>query len=387
LTDAGDETGDRGSGPNGVKAVVIRGTGSINLQMAFHRHLPVGGAKGHGFRYGHRLSSRPGKCGHFRTAGTTTVKPFLLGDIGGTNARFALLDRDSIGPVERTLTADAPDLVSAVGAFLSKHGGSRAIAGAAFAVAGPVQDGRCALTNNIWVVDQEALKRALGLANVVVVNDFVALAWSLPRLDAVDLVAVGGGSASAGRPALVFGPGTGLGVACLVPDGRRKIAIASEGGHATLPAANDRQESVIRLLRSRQGHVSIERILSGSGLVALYQAILTIDQVAAPDRDAAEITQRGLDGSCPASRAALDLFCAFLGGVAGDLALTFGATGGVHIAGGIVPRFAAHLAQTEFRRQFEAKGRFEAYLRAIPTRVIARPDAAMVGLAALLGHR
>lgn len=315
------------------------------------------------------------------------MKPFLLGDIGGTNARFALVDRDAIGPVERTLTADAPDFLSAVGAFLSKHGGSQAIAGAAFAVAGPVQDGRCALTNNIWVVDREALKRALGLANVVVVNDFVALAWSLPRLDPVDLVAVGGGSARAGRPALVFGPGTGLGVACLVPDGSGKIAIASEGGHATLPAANDRQESVIRLLRSRQGHVSIERILSGGGLVALYQAILTIDQVAAPDRDAAEITQRGLDGSCPASRAALDLFCAFLGGVAGDLALTFGATGGVHIAGGIVPRFANHLAQTEFRRQFEAKGRFEAYLRAIATCVITRPDAAMVGLAALLGHR
>lgn len=314
------------------------------------------------------------------------MKPYLLGDIGGTNARFALGERGSIGPIERTRTADAPDFISAVEAFLAPRGGKQAIAGAAFAVAGPVQDGRCALTNNLWVVDREALKRALGLPNVIVVNDFVALARSLPHLGHPDLVALGGGKAKADRPAVVFGPGTGLGVACLVPGEGGEIAIASEGGHATLPATNDRQETVIRYLRPRQGHVSIERILSGSGLVALYQAILAIDRVTAPERDAADITQRGLEGSCPASRAALDMFCAFLGSVAGNLALTFGAEGGVYIAGGIVPRLADYLAKTEFRRQFEAKGRFEAYLHEIPTRVIIRPDAAMIGLATLLGR-
>jgi len=315
------------------------------------------------------------------------LKPFLLGDIGGTNARFAMAERDSIGPIERTHTADAPDFISAVDAYLAPRGGRQAIAGAAFAVAGPVQDGRCVLTNNVWVVDQEALQRALGLPKVIVVNDFVALARSLPHLGQTDLVAVGGGGARAGGAAVVFGPGTGLGVACLVPGRDGEVVIASEGGHATLPAANDRQESIIRYLRSRQGHVSIERILSGNGLVALYQAILAIDQVTAPEREAADITQRGLEGSCPVSRAALDMFCAFLGGVAGNLALTFGAQGGVYIAGGIVPRFADYLARTEFRRQFEAKGRFEAYLREIPTRVIIRPDATMIGLAALLGRR
>jgi glucokinase len=355
--------------------------------MAARRDLPIGGAKDHGLRAVRQPSPPPAERDHpFRATGTAALKPFLLGDIGGTNVRFALLERDSIGPIERSHTADAPDLISAIDAYLAPRGGRQAIAGAAFAVAGPVQDGRCALTNNVWVVDQDALKQALGLSKVIVVNDFVALARSLPRLRQADLVAVGGGSARADRPAVVFGPGTGLGVACLVSGRGSEVAIASEGGHATLPAANDRQESVIRYLRSRQGHISIERILSGGGLVALYQAILAIDQKTAPDRDAADITQRGLEGSCPASRAALDVFCAFLGDVAGNLALTFGAQGGVYIAGGIVPHFADYLARTEFRRQFEAKGRFEAYLSEIPTRVIIRPDAAMTGLAALLGH-
>lgn len=314
------------------------------------------------------------------------MKPFLLGDIGGTNARFALFEQGSIGPIERSHTADAPDFISAIDAFLAPRGGKQGIAGAAFAVAGPVEGGRCALTNNSWIVDQQELKRALALPNVIVVNDFAAIARSLPRLGKADLVAVGGGNARTGEPALVFGPGTGLGVACLITGPGDAIVIASEGGHATLPGTNDRQESIIRHLRSRQGHVSIERILSGNGLVALYEAMAAIDHRTAPARDAAGITQFALDGSCAACRAALDMFCAFLGSVAGNLALTFRARGGVYIAGGIVPRFAGHLAQAEFRQQFEAKGRFQQYLRDIPTWVITHPDAAMVGLASLVSR-
>ena len=314
------------------------------------------------------------------------MKPFLLGDIGGTNARFALFEQGSIGPIERSHTADAPDFLSAIDTFLAPRGGRQGIAGAAFAVAGPVEGGRCTLTNNSWIVDQQELKRALALPNIVVMNDFAAVARSLPRLGEADLVAAGGGSAKAGEPALVFGPGTGLGVACLIAGPGDGIVIASEGGHATLPGTNNRQESIIRYLRSRHDHVSIERILSGNGLAALYEAMAAIDHRTVPARDAADITRFALDGSCAACRAALDMFCAFLGGVAGNLALTFGARGGVYIAGGIVPRFAGHLAQAEFRQQFEAKGRFQQYLRDIPTWVITHPDAAMVGLASLVGR-
>jgi glucokinase len=313
------------------------------------------------------------------------VKPYLLGDIGGTNARFALCEQGAIGPIERSHTADLPTFLDAVDAYLAPRGGRSGIAGAAIAVAGPVANGRCSLTNSSWTVDQEALRQALHLRDVVVVNDFAAIARSLPRLGKADLVAIGGGKAVPGEPALVFGPGTGLGVACLFAGPEGDIVIPSEGGHATLASTNERQDAIIRHLRSRYGHVSAERVLSGSGLVALYDSIATIDRKIVAVRDAAGITSAALEGSCDVCRAALDIFCAILGNVSGSLALTFGARGGVYIAGGIVPRFPAHLPRTEFREQFEAKGRYRPYLQDIPTWVITHPEAAMVGLSSMIG--
>ena len=313
------------------------------------------------------------------------MKPYLLGDIGGTNARFALCEQGSIGPIERSHTADLPTFLDAVDAYLAPRGGRSGIAGAAIAVAGPVANGRCRLTNSSWTVDQEALRQALHLPDVIVVNDFAAIARSLPRLGKADLVAIGGGKAAPGEPALVFGPGTGLGVACLFGGAEGDIVIPSEGGHATLAGTNECQDALIRHLRSRYGHVSAERVLSGGGLVALYDGIATLDRKIVAVRDAAAITNAALEGSCEVCRAALDMFCAILGNVAGSLALTFGARGGVYIAGGIVPRFPAHLARTEFRGQFEAKGRYQPYLQNVPTWVITHPEAAMVGLSSMIG--
>jgi glucokinase len=311
------------------------------------------------------------------------LKPLLLGDIGGTNARFALFEQGAIGPIERSRTADAPTFMDAVDAFLAPRGGRKGIGGAAIAVAGPVDGGRCALTNSPWIVDQHELQRALALPDVMVVNDFAAVARSLPRLGKADLAAIGGGSARPAEPAIALGPGTGLGVACLIRTPGGDIVIPSEGGHATLASASERQDSLLRHLRSRHGHVSIERVLSGNGLVALYEATAAVDGRTVPARDAAEITSGAQDGSCAVCRAALDMFCAILGSAAGNLALTFGARGGVYIAGGIVPRFVDYLAHTEFREQFEAKGRFRGYLQNIPTSVITHPEAAMLGLASL----
>ncbi|HWA44029.1 MAG TPA: glucokinase [Hypericibacter adhaerens] len=313
------------------------------------------------------------------------MKPFLLGDIGGTNARFALAEGGSIGPIERRHTADTPDFLSTVERALSSHGGPGAIAGAAFAVAGPVENGRCALTNSPWVVDRDALRHRLGLRTVIMMNDFAAVARSLPALGGRDLVQAGGGEAVSGTPAVVFGPGTGLGVAALIKHASEEIVIASEGGHATFASADERQEAVVRLLRARHGHVSIERVLSGGGLVALHDTIATIDGKTVPARDAAAITSAAREGSCEVCRAALEMFCAILGSVAGNLALTFGAQGGVYIAGGIVPRFADRLGETRFRQQFEAKGRFQSYLAPIPCWVITHSDAALVGLARMIG--
>jgi glucokinase len=315
------------------------------------------------------------------------LKPFLLGDIGGTNARFALYEQGSIGPIERSHTADVPTFLEAVDVFLAPRGGKAEVAGAAIAVAGPVVGGRCSLTNSSWTVDRQELQQALDLPDVIVVNDFAAIARSLPRLGNADLVAVGGGEANPREPALVFGPGTGLGVACLFRNAKGDIVIPSEGGHATLASMSERQDAIIRHLRSRYGHVSAERVLSGSGLVAIYDTLAAIDRKTVSARDAAEITRAALEGSCDVCRGALDMFCAFLGGVAGNLALTFGSRGGVYIAGGIVPRFPGHLVQTEFRRQFEGKGRYQSYLQDVPTWVITHPDAAMVGLSSMIGSK
>jgi glucokinase len=306
----------------------------------------------------------------------------LLADIGGTNARFALLNQGEIGPISRIKVAEQRGFIEAVTAFLTPHMAGGAIGAAVLGVAGTVEENRCRVTNSGWMVDGGVLQAAFGFKPVRLLNDFEALAWSLPRLKPTDLYPNGGGRSVAGAPMLVIGPGTGFGAACLVsPDGSA-VAIAAEAGHATLPGTSQRDDAVIDHLRSQFGHVSAERALSGPGLENLYTALAAIDRVDVPHRDATAITQAALDGSCGVCRAALDMFCAMLGTVAGNLALTFCARGGVFIAGGIVPRFVDDVARSKFRERFEAKGRFRSYLEGIPTNIILRPDATFVGLQA-----
>ena len=175
---------------------------------------------------------------------------------------------------------------------------------------------------------------------------------------------------------------TGLGVAAYLPQGGGRV-LNSEGGHATLAGSSPREDAVIAHLRQRFGHASAERALSGPGLENLYHAIAALDGVAVPARDAAAISKAARSGECPVCRAALDMFCAMLGDVAGNLALTFGARGGVYIAGGIVPRLGGYFEQSPFRRRFEAKGRFSAYVAAVPTCVILAETPALRGLATL----
>ena len=181
----------------------------------------------------------------------------------------------------------------------------------------------------------------------------------------------------------VIGPGTGLGMAGLVRHGGSTTVIATEGGHATLPGLTPREDAVITHLRRWFGHVSAERALSGPGLENLHSAIAAIDDVAVPRRTAAEITRHALERSCPVCVAAVDMFCAMLGTVAGNLALMFRARGGVYISGGIAPRLVNHMMQSEFHARFVAKGRFREYLESIPIAVIVNPDAAFLGLKAL----
>jgi glucokinase len=307
----------------------------------------------------------------------------LVGDIGGTNARFALIKDAALGPMTWIKDAEFPTFLDAVQAFLGQQGRPRLDA-ALFAVAGPVEENRARLTNRQWVIDASELRDALELAWARVVNDFEATAWSLPHLGPNEVRAIGGGTPIEGAPLAVLGPGTGFGTSCYARNRSGGVVIASEGGHAALSPGSPAEDRVIGLLRERFGHVSVERALSGAGLENLFRALATIEGVELPERTAADISRRALDGSCAVSRAALAMFCAFLGSVAGDVALTFGARGGIFLAGGIAPRIPDFLAHSEFRARFEAKGPARPYVERIPTGIIVSEDATFVGLRALV---
>jgi glucokinase len=309
----------------------------------------------------------------------------LLGDIGGTTARLAMLTGDTLGPIDHVAVSGHPSAIDAIGGFMADREDRGRIGAAILGVAGPVERGRCLISNSNWVADAAELRAVFGFGSVRLINDFEAIAWALPYLSAHDVRPIGGEPAIQAEPMVVVGPGTGLGMAALVRRGSDITVIATEGGHATLPGTTLREDAVIAHLRRRFGHASAERALSGPGLENLYEAIAAIDNAVVPSRNAAEITRTALDRSCSTCRAAVDMFCAMLGTVAGNLALTFRARGGVYIAGGIAPRLADDLGQSEFRARFEAKGRFRKYVESIPTTVIMNPDAAFLGLKSLAG--
>ena len=310
----------------------------------------------------------------------------LLGDVGATNARFALLSNGVLGPIKYFTVAQFPRFTDVVSAFLDCNGRPLSVHEAVLAAAGPVDEDRCVLTNCPWTIDAHELCAAFGLAKIHICNDFEAAALSLPYLTAADLYRLGDGESVCGAPMAVLGPGTGLGVACLVPGSHGSIVIASEGGHATMAATSHREDAIIDYLRRQFGHVSAERVVSGAGLENLYRAVVAIDGIDAPTRDAAEITTAALAGDCPIATMALELFCAMLGTIAGNVALMFGARGGVFIAGGIAPRITDFMARSEFRARFEHKGRFRTYLEAIPSSVIVHPAATFIGLRTI-AHR
>lgn len=251
------------------------------------------------------------------------------------------------------------------------------------AAAGPVVNGRVSMTNAAWIIDAENIREGLALRSARVINDFEALGWALPGYRPTELVTVGPTLPYGPGTMAVMGPGTGFGLAALASHEDAEIVLVTEGGHATLPSENQREDAIIQELRARHPHVSIERALSGPGLVELYEAIAAIDRQSVPARDSAEIVAHAVDGDCPISRATLEAFCGFLGSVAGNVALSLGALGGLFIAGGIVPRFTDFLHQSGFRARFEAKGRLAPYLARIPTAVIVHPEPAFVGLARL----
>jgi glucokinase len=309
----------------------------------------------------------------------------LVADIGGTNARFALADETGATARSRVLACgDYAAVEDAIADYLALEG-MAAPPAAALAVASPVTGDQVALTNHPWSFSRAELKAHFRFARLDVVNDFTANALALPRLAAEDRRQVGGGDGAADAPLAILGPGTGLGVSGLVPaPGGGWIPLAGEGGHATLAPATARESAVVERMRQRFDHVSAERAISGPGLVNLYNTLAELDGVRSEAYTPAQIADPQLRASDPLCREAVDMFCAMLGTVAGNVALTLGARGGVFLAGGIVPRLGAVFDTGPFRQRFEEKGRFRHYLAAIPAFVVTHQVPAFVGLAGLL---
>lgn len=308
----------------------------------------------------------------------------LLADVGGTNARFALLTDGELGAITHMAVKDHATSQEALAAYLGASARAERPAHAILAASGAVQNGRCALTNNSWIVDAEELRGAYGFSAVRLINDFEAVAWALPRLGPDSLLQLGGRQQVPGAPLAAIGPGTGLGMAVSIPHPGGQIVLASEGGHATLAGGSLREDAVIEHLRQRFGHVSAERILSGAGLENLYDALACIDGATPPKRRASDITRAGIEGTCPISRSAVDMFCAMLGSVAGNLALALTARGGIFIGGGILRHLPDYLAASQFRQRFEEKGRLRKFLEPIPAYLILDDDVAFVGLRNLM---
>lgn len=332
-----------------------------------------------------------------------SARPFaLVGDVGGTNCRLALVRRGGRpGDFHAPLTmacADHPSFDEALAFYLdhagvdvgsdvggaAATGGRGAIGRAVVAVAGPVIDGAVQMTNHPWSITEAQLSAWSGGGPARLVNDYAALAYAAPAMTASDLRPLGPSPGFRPHGSIaVLGAGTGFGVSALVRDGEREAALVGEGGHVAF-APQDRLEIEIqRFLGLRFGRVSIERILSGPGLLNLHQAISHIEGRPAAFLSPAEVTDAAAAGDAHALLCA-ERFCAILGAVAGDFALSYGARGGVQIAGGVSQRLLATPARGAFRARFDDKGRFTTYVAAIPTDVLAHPHAALVGAARAL---
>lgn len=318
---------------------------------------------------------RPGRGGGAR----------LLADIGSTFARFAL--EVAPGRFEHPAElrcADHPDVASAVAAYLATLPFPVEVRHAAMATANPVEGDEVRLTNSPWAFSIEQTRQRLGLQTLVVLNDFTALAMSLPRLAPHDLRQVGGGTVRPRQVMGLLGAGSGLGMSAVIPVGEGWMALGSEGGHASFAPRDERELTILRHAWTQFDHVSFERLLSGPGLELMHRALAGAAGPSPSGLTAPQITQRALDGADPVCRDALDAFCAMLGTAAGNLALTLGARGGIYIGGSIVPRLGAYFDRSPFRERFGAKGRLARYVRDIPTFVITAGHATFLGASAVL---
>ncbi len=308
----------------------------------------------------------------------------LVVDIGGTNARLALVAEGSLQPQREKVVrcADFEGLEQAVHRYLQDNG-NPAVHEAALDVATGITGDFVRLTNGPWGFSIEQTRRNLGLDRLHVVNDFTALALAVPILRQDELQQIGGGAAVSATSIAVIGAGTGLGVSGLVPVGKGWVALQGEGGHTAFAPMSAREIDVLGWLQQRYDHVSTERMVSGMGLENLYQALCALDRVEAQPLGPDKITAAALSNGDTQCAEAVEMFCAILGTAAANLVVTLGARAGCYIGGGIVPRLGDYFARSPFRARFETKGRFSSYVAAVPTYVILAQTPALRGLATL----
>lgn len=309
--------------------------------------------------------------------------PILIGDIGGTNARFAILPDAHAEPQQfpNVRTADFATIDEAIrSAILDQT--SVQPRSAVLAVAGPVDGDEIELTNSNWVVRPRAMIENLGLRDVIVLNDFEAQALAVVALGEEHMEKIGPGTAEPLAGRVVLGPGTGLGVAGLIHACHRWIPVPGEGGHMDIGPRTPRDHEVFPHIEPIEGRISGEQLLCGRGLVNLYRAVARADGVVARFTTPAEITGAALEKSDRVAEEAVSMFVTCLGRTAGDLALVFMSRGGVYLTGGIAQKIVPALKSGNFRAAFEDKAPHKALMRDMPVYVITHPLAALLGLAA-----
>jgi glucokinase len=311
----------------------------------------------------------------------------LVADIGGTNARFtALLEGHLDSQYEfHHSVEEYPEFENLITILLeeikSATGWQNPPSSACFAVACPPDTEIISFTNSHWTFTKSELQASLGCDTILIINDFEAVAHGITELSQDDLVKVGGEAPLANKAVGILGAGTGLGVACLVPYADGYHVLDTEGGHADYAPIDDLQSAVVSALRARFGRVSLERLLSGKGLLNIYTALCSIENVDADFETPAEVVAAALDERDTKALQTLNMFCEGVGAAAGNLALTFGAKGGIYIAGGVIPRFQEFFIRSGFRRKFEDKGRFVSYLKPIPVYLVISSNLGLLGAA------
>ncbi|QDP72572.1 glucokinase [Legionella israelensis] len=312
----------------------------------------------------------------------------IVADIGGTNARFGYVNLDNLN-IDKLSVYSCKDFSTPADAlnFYQEKQSLQHVKHVAIAIACPVASDFISMTNFCWQFSASDLKNQLGLSHLQVMNDFTAMAMSLPQLTSQEKIQIGSGVSDPQKPMVVLGAGTGLGVATLIPDKQRFISVPGEGGHINWASQNEQEWFIQQFLTKQFGRVSAERLLSGPGIENIYRALAAYYKKKVDFLNASEIAHLALTEKHPLALATVKQFFASLGGFAGDLALTLGAFGGVYIAGGIVPKLLPLLHESEFRARFEAKGRFDVYNRHIPTYVVSAEQPGILGAAVLLKQK